>query len=246
MEYGEFSKVYDTLMYDYPYEDIYRYLKEILRRKDIVPKRILETACGTGSLTVYLRRLAPVTAFDLSGDMLSMAREKLGASKRVRLYREDMRKFSSGETYDMILCLCDSLNYLETSEDVKETFQRVYEHLTPGGVFVFDVNTKEKYEKMGDQVFTDERNDIFYVWENGYNREEKQNIYRVNFFQKEGENYRRFFEEHVQYLYSKEELEEILKEAGFQTIRWYNGYGFDEDLEDCDRLVGVIEKSVEN
>ena len=86
MEYGEFSKVYDQLMEDYPYQQIFEYIKEIFTRKHIEPRTLLEIACGTGSLTQYVKQLCPVVAFDKSEDMLSVARMILGSSPRVRLY----------------------------------------------------------------------------------------------------------------------------------------------------------------
>ncbi|MDO5714814.1 MAG: methyltransferase domain-containing protein [Tissierellia bacterium] len=242
MEYGEFSKVYDLLMYDYPYEEIYHYIEEILSRHKILPTRILEMACGTGALTKFIRRLAPVTAFDLSSDMLSVAREKLGSSQRVHLYCEDMSTFQLTQKFDLILCLCDSLNYLETKDMVRKTFQNVFDHLTDDGIFLFDINTEYKFLSMSDQVFTDEKEDIFYVWENFYSLNDRENIYRIHFFQREGEKYRRFFEEHIQYMYSEKDLDEMLMKIGFKDIQKYRGYTFDKDIENCHRLVYIVQK----
>lgn len=238
MEYGDFSKVYDRLMYDYPYEDIFSYVENILQWKKRPPNRILEMACGTGSLTVLLKNVAPVTAFDLSFEMLSVAREKLGPTKRVRLYREDMRKFSVSQRFDAILLLCDSLNYLSCPREVEETFSRVYRHLNPGGAFLFDVNTAEKYGKMGNQIFFDEQEGIFYVWENHFDPLLEKNYYRLHFFQEEEDGrYRRFNEEHVQQVFSREVLEKALVKGGFSQFSFYDGYSCSPADEKTVRLV---------
>ena len=44
--YGDFAYFYDKLMYDLDYEKIYKFIKELLGKKSLEPKLILEMACG--------------------------------------------------------------------------------------------------------------------------------------------------------------------------------------------------------
>ena len=152
-----------------------------------------------------------------------------------------MTLFQMDKKFSGILCLCDSLNYLDGFDQMTRTFQKAFEHLEDHGLFIFDINSIFKYRHMADKVFTEEVDDLFYVWKNFYLEEEKQNIYQVHFFEKMGAYYRRFDEEHVQYGYEKDELDEILQQIGFTTT-WYDGYGFEPVREDSERLVCIAEK----
>ena len=65
MQYSEFAEVYDSLIYDMPYETW----------ADFIEKNssgdVLELACGTGNLTKLLAKRRSVTALDISPEMLS-------------------------------------------------------------------------------------------------------------------------------------------------------------------------------
>ena len=70
---------------------------------------------------------------DLSIDMLTIANEK---SNNVRWLEGDMTDFNLNQKFNVITIFCDSLNYLSTIDDVRNTFKSVYQHLTNDGVFL--------------------------------------------------------------------------------------------------------------
>ena len=47
-------------------------------------------------------------------------------------------------TVDAAVCCLDSLNYLTDPKDVQRTFRRLHLFVAPGGMLVFDVNTKRE------------------------------------------------------------------------------------------------------
>jgi len=94
MMYGDFAYFYDKLMYDLDYEKIYKFVKEVLEKRSLEPKLILEMACGTGGLTEKLAKDFKIHAFDLSYDMLSVCENKI-KSKNLKLFRQDMAGFSA-------------------------------------------------------------------------------------------------------------------------------------------------------
>ena len=107
--YGDFAYFYDKLMYDLDYEKIYKFIVDLLGKKSLEPKLILEMACGTGGLTEKLARDYKLHAFDLSDDMLSVCQNKI-RSKNLRLFKQNMAGFSAPSTYDSIISVGDSLN----------------------------------------------------------------------------------------------------------------------------------------
>ncbi len=55
-----------------------------------------------------------------------------------------MIDFIIDEKFDVILCVFDSINHLLDFEDWKKMFVNVKKHLSPNGLFIFDINTQEK------------------------------------------------------------------------------------------------------
>jgi SAM-dependent methyltransferase len=106
-------------------------------------KTVLELACGTGSILAQLRADYDVVGVDLSPQMLAIAAEKLPG---VRLVQGDMTAVRLGETFDAVLCLYDSINHLLRFEDWERLFDTALAHLAADGVFVFDMNSKERLD----------------------------------------------------------------------------------------------------
>ena len=105
------------------------------------PGDILELACGTGQLTVPLASAGlRIAGLDLSEPMLSTARERAATAKvSVEYGLGDMRNFSMGRQFALIFIARNSLLHLHSTEDILAAFAMVRRHLTPGGIFAFDI-----------------------------------------------------------------------------------------------------------
>lgn len=236
MIYNEFAQVYDKLMYDFPYKENSEFLFNILGDRKI---KVLEMAAGTGNFTKILGEKYHLHAFDISENMLSIAQNKV---KNVFFFKADMVNFKALDKYDAILCLCDSYNYLLKEEDLFSSFKCVYQALEDNGIFIFDMNTKEKFLKM-DRAYVDDIDDIFYSWENYFDENKSINHYCVNFFVEEKEDlYRRFYEEHLERAYPSPKVKSLLEQVGFKSIEIYKDYKNSKQIEKADRLVYVVKK----
>jgi SAM-dependent methyltransferase len=101
---------------------------------------VLDLACGAGTVTVPLARLArKVVGLDRSEAMLERARARGAGLGNVSFVQGDFRTFQLGEHFDVVVCASDSLNYLQHAGELRRVFERVGRHLRPGGLFVFDV-----------------------------------------------------------------------------------------------------------
>jgi SAM-dependent methyltransferase len=99
----------------------------------------LDLACGTGRLLLpYLRDGLDVDGADVSPDMLALCRE---AAERdglsPALYAQAKHELDLPRRYRTIF-MCGALGVGSTRAEDGEALRRVYEHLEPGGVFVFD------------------------------------------------------------------------------------------------------------
>lgn len=237
--YNEFARLYDELMEDVDYESWFNYIEEIFRNYNVSPKKILEMACGTGNLSYYLGKKGyKLTCFDLSEDMLSEAYEKLRKFKNVKILNQDMVNFKFSETFDAVISICDSINYIIDEKDLMKTFVNVWNHLEDGGIFIFDINSFYKLRYIiGNNTFVEDRESIFYVWENYFDEDTNVcNFYLTFFVSEDGESYIRFDEEHKERAYKTEEIINMLKEAGFSKIDYYSAFKFEKPNNKTERI----------
>ena len=95
--------------------------------------------------------------------------------------------------------------------------------MTPGGVFLFDIRTPEALAAMDGQIFLDEDEDTYCVWQGEFSPKRRICTYYMDIFRREGESWLRGQEEHEEYAYTIEALTQMLKAAGFLDIKCYGG-----------------------
>ena len=240
--YGEFAVIYDELTGDVNYKERCDYIEQIFDRHCAdKPRLIADLACGTGSVCRELDgRGYDMIGIDISPDMLSVAHTK-SEGRDILYLNQDICDFELYGTVDAFLCLLDSVNHLTGDGDIDSLFALVNNYLNPDGIFVFDVNTKHKFENiLSDNIYTYEDDKIFYVWENDYEDE----ICRicVNFFVREGEGYKRICQEHEERFYSAQFLKDKAAEHGLSVEGIYGELTFEDGKDDCPREFWVLKK----
>lgn len=142
--YGVLAQFYDRLMSGRKYEVWEALIAEVVGKYAIPRGLCLDVACGTGKISEIVARLGfDVLGIDGSGAMLEVAREKL---PNARFIVADVRNFDIGSDKDRValaVSFYDSLNNLLTDEDMSAAIQSVSRNLSPGAVFLFDMNTRE-------------------------------------------------------------------------------------------------------
>ena len=236
--YKNLAASYDRLTNDVDYEATVEFYMEILRREGLSPRTVVDLACGTGSVTEILARKGyRVTGVDMSEEMLTEAAMKTMDMEQPPMYScQLLQNLRLPRGVDMAVCALDSLDYILDPADCKEAIRRTYKALNPGGIFIFDVNTPEKLRAMDDQVFLDEDDDVYCVWRGEFDEETNICSYGMDLFQREGNMWRRSFEEHREYAYSREQLTGFLKDAGFTHIEVYADRLFEAPREGEQRI----------
>ncbi|MDY3118491.1 MAG: class I SAM-dependent methyltransferase [Peptoniphilus sp.] len=237
-EYEAFSRIYDQAMDNYDYDKVYRWIEKIVG--DVPHRQILEMAMGTGKLTEKLTDLGQVTGFDRSEEMLMQAYRRLYKNPRAKWTKMDLRNFHFSESFDLIVCLCDGLNYLSTEADLLACFQRVRSHLNADGRFLFDLNTAACFQEYGDLKEIRDEEGYFLTWENHFDG--RINCYAITAFIEEDDGaYVRFDEVHEEYVYDKKSVERLLRESGLKVLAIYDGYSFSPATERSKRISFVVE-----
>ena len=224
--YSFLAGCYDQLTYDVPYAAWADYIQKHFRRRGLPGNMVLDLACGTGSLTRELaQRGYEMIGVDQSGDMLAQAAEKNRVVEGIPpiFLCQPMEKLDLYGTIDACVCCLDSVNYVTRPDKLRRAFARVHLFLAPGGVFLFDVNTPEKLERMDGQVFLDETEDTYCVWRAQYDRRSRVCSYFMDLFRldRESGQWERGEELHRERAYTLEELTAYLEQAGFRDIRAY-------------------------
>ncbi|KIL53407.1 methyltransferase [Jeotgalibacillus alimentarius] len=221
MAYDQFAYVYDRLMSDVPYDE---WMSVLLREKDhfqVTGTRLLDVGCGTGEWTVK----ASVHGFetigiDLSESMLSMAQQKaMEAGQSIRFFQMDMAEAGELGQFDLITIFCDSLNYLETEEAVRQTFNNMHHMLASDGIFMFDVHSVYKVNELFvGQTYSYDDGEAAYIWNSFEGEFENSAEHELTFFIKEeGDLYARFDEFHKQRTFTIDQYKAWLTEAGFKV-----------------------------
>jgi len=141
--YDVFSEFYDDMMGDRSRN--VALVAGLITKHRPKAKKVLELACGTGAILKALSGKYEVSGLDVSRGMLAKAKKKL---PKAGFYRQSMARFSIKDKFDVVLCLFDSINHLLSFKEWEAVFAGAKKHLNEGGLFVFDMNTPEKLEKL--------------------------------------------------------------------------------------------------
>ena len=249
-QYAILASYYDRIMEDIDYEAWCDFYEACFSENGITPKKILDLACGTGSITVPLaKRGYALTGIDLSAEMLALAQEKCDEAKvRIRLSEQNIALFQAGSGFDAIICSFDGVNYLTSPRNVASCFACVSETLSDDGVFIFDVSSPYKYENiLADNAFVYEYDDLFLSWQNYFDKKSGLCDFYLTFFVKtEDGSWKRFDETQCQRKYTPARLEQMLNEAGLYIVKTAADIDGSPIREDSDRLFFICKKIQKN
>ena len=262
--YQAFASVYDELMCDVPYDawteridrDIKRYgisktktecTRDLESEEALLESErnlVMDLGCGTGIVTRKLHDMGyDVFGIDSSPEMLTRAFDS-DEDRGIMYLNQDMRELDLYSTIGSAICICDSLNYLVSDEDLEDAFAGVSKFLYPGGVFIFDCNTSYKYrESIGESTIAEAGEDVSFIWENYYDEEENVNEYDLTLFIKREDGlYERAEETHFQRGIEMSDIERLSEEHGFETVCILDSDTEEKVNDKTERIYAVLRK----
>ena len=215
------------------------------------PELVLDLGCGTGSMTLELaRRGYDMTGVDYSSEMLEVARERatqMTLAHDCLWLCQDMCELDLYGTVDACVSCLDTVNHLTDKKQLARAFSLVHNFLSPNGLFIFDINTRHKFEtQYAGEVYTYDTDDGYLVWENDYRPRSGLCDFYITLFKREADGrYTRYDEVQTERAYSIKTIIKTLAENGFADISVYRDFDFAPGDETDDRVFLVARANKE-
>lgn len=138
--FEEESKEYDNIILKLipHYKEMIASLIASIPFENTNPIKVLDLGCGTGNTSKAVKNRFPnanITCIDLAENMLEIARYKLSEYDDIEYHVADMREFEFGCDYDLVISSL-AMHHLETDEEKKAVYRRIFDSLRKGGVFL--------------------------------------------------------------------------------------------------------------
>lgn len=247
MSYGIFSSVYDILTENVEYEKIASKIRSLLSQNGIDGGLLLDLGCGTGTLSFLLENEGfDVIGVDASEDMLIVANEKKYEENSSAMFL--CQKAEELDLYGTINCavsVLDTINHIDALEKVKKSIEKVSLFMNMGGIFIFDMNTPYKHEKiLSNNTFIYDMDEVYCAWQNSYNKDKATTTIDLDFFIKneDDECYERYSESFCEYAYEPHKIFKILETCGFEILNTYDDYSDNPVNAETQRITIVAKK----
>lgn len=246
LPYSTIARYYDELMYDVDYAGWVDYILRIFRRYNLRGTKVLDIACGTGIVAGYFAKYRyDITGIDLSEAMLEVAQERVQSKyPQTQFIQADMTQFDLREHFDAVICLYDSLNYLLKESQLQKAYQCAYNHLRPGGLYIFDMNTEFALSQIwGEGTTVRETKNLTSIWESEYNATTRISTLKLTFFARQDNGYYlRGQETHKETFYPYSTIRRLLDHAGFAQVDIYEHLEFTPPSDKTYRIMVVAKK----
>lgn len=214
--YSILAKYYDELLQDE--DSLSLWLKHIEEKPF---KTVLELASGSGVMAKILKNKGyDVIASDLSSEMKEVSKANFDGEYHIL----NMSDYHLDKKFDLVLCICDSVNYL-MEEELDNFFKCAYEHLNPNGRLIFDMHHLERLNEFKEEYIEEGYVlDTPYQWTILSDKIDKHISEHFTFYTEKG----MIQEHHTQNVFDIELIENKLKQYFDVTI--YNDFIEDEKV----------------
>ncbi len=248
-EYSKLAEIYDTLMENVDYDIWADFIDEIIQVHHPRPESVLELACGTGSLSLSLDKLMcyEIMGTDKSLHMIQKARQKKEKqNSRVDFRKMDFLNIELSRTFDVVVAIFDSINYLHKPTYIKQLLNQVKKVIDSRSLFVYDFTTP-KNSLQSIKYLDKERGhtpgNYQYYRTSRYDSEEQihHNNFMIEKVADDGETViEQYTEHHRQRIYTLKQMVNIIGETDFEIVAKYDAFDLIEATDNSLRITMVL------
>lgn len=248
--YTKLAEIYDEVMSEVDYDLWADYIDALMLQHHPAPQKIMELACGTGSLALSLDELEcyEIWGTDISPQMIEKAQLK---NKQRMCNAEfsvmDFLAITMSEKFDVVFAVFDSINYLHTTNEVLRFLSECKKLLTPQSLLIFDFTTPKNSEEAIDYLHNEQGitdNNFRFYRSSRYNEEDQIHIneFQIQKLAEDGETIlKEFRETHRQKIYTLRQMHDIISQTEYEIKAQYDGFEFDEAHDESLRITMVLQ-----
>ncbi len=212
-----FTDCYDEMMSYVEYDEWAKLLSSKIK-KETEGNNLLEIGSGTGEISNRLHNLGyAIKGIDISLEMIKISNTKY---ENIEFLNESMLNLKDKSKYDAVISVFDTINYLQSLDELNIAFTNIYNSIKNNGVFIFDVLNRKMIDSMfSEGIFADERENMSIIWKHSYNENLKLDEIETIFYVKERDDlFRRISEKYMKMIFSNNQILEMAKKVGFHFI----------------------------
>jgi SAM-dependent methyltransferase len=201
-------------------------------------KILLDICCGTGQLARhFLEQGYRVVGIDLSADMLDQARANTADFiTQAEFLQRDAAAFTLNEQFGLAVSTFDALNHLPDETALRGCFQSVLSSLVSGGIFIFDLNTREGLLQHWNGIHIDDTPELMLVNRAIYSGGDKAFTWISGFVPTPEGLYERFEETFFNTVFALDDVLNMLLETGFKTAYCAEAHDLKTPVENPEAL----------
>lgn len=247
--YTKLAEIYDTVMEDVDYDLWADYLDALMLQHHEQPKSIMELACGTGSLALSLDELEcyNISGTDKSPQMIEQARQKNRDRRcKVDFSVMDFLNIRADQSYDVVFCVFDSINYLHTPEEILRFLEECKKLLTPNSLLIFDFTTPINSVEAIDYLHNEEgssQDNLHFYRSSTYDEESRIHTNTFSIKKLADDNTTvvdNYVETHRQKIYTLQQMLDIIDQTTYMVEAKYDGFEFEEADSESLRITMVL------
>lgn len=215
--YSNISLIYNDLVRHVNYRAWADYLDELIEIYNIKTDYVLELASGTGKMMpgMHLDSKLKIMS-DISYPMINQA-----PANMVKICL-DMMNIPFKQRFNIVISCFDSVNHLSSRAALSSHFSEANRVLLPGGYFLFDIVTEQNsYAYVGSYSKKRKQGNLIYQQASNYDplKRVHKNSFIINL-----PDSTKIVENHFEYIYQTEIIDQVLKESNFELVDKFEAF----------------------
>ena len=219
-EYRNFDDKFAEAWYNLGGDFSYMFSKQLinyLKANNLQPKNVLDVYCGAGNFLAEMQKTG-IKCTGTEGSKAFIKFNQKNYKDMEFLYANNLADFATKQKFDMITCIYDLVNYMETYKEWQDFFKVAYKQLNKGGLFVFDYNTPKRLADWNTVVYEEsDKMDYLQTVKSGVYG--KTIINYIYYIKNADGTYDKTSSLRTETTFELEQVLDALKKAGFKDIK---------------------------